>query len=634
MHNSLTFFPKVVASYLFLYLLLKSHPGRSSREITPPGIGLNARRLRSIDSLLGSPWIQRAWTWQELILARKAIIISGNKSLSWNRFILAISVLDLSYQKIDTWGIGQVPLPRRSITGTLMTASIAYQEIVSSFPENTNLGNLNTWCFLAECWLRFDRPLTMTGEGAGKNLSVLDRHFRIYSAGIIAVTCLLICPLFVLVAEIAVYIWRNSMPCPEDYICFPHLYNGLPGLFIGLIFNGALVGYSLFIFYSLREDMKKYCRFPIASAIIPVLRTRKSTDPRDICYGFYGVLHAEGLRHLTSPDYQSDSRTVFRGFLLDLIQWDSKALVLLLDCCNYTEPSWSPDWQVDSRQSWLDEAYFFELPTISATPTSTPYFDVTDNRLGLFVYGKQVSQSGVVWTGADVAAGEVRIPSAEQGPDTRNLGILLDWIRTRIQLRSGQATNIPHKDRVQIFEALEKGVAGTFKPKRFREEFMSWLKVIEPYAVRSETPGAEITIQRGADVSTTHPDSELVVQCYEKLLASEKALEYHRRICDSIAHQRRLFIHSGPAGFQFGAGSLPMEVGDIVCLISGLPVPMILRKAGDLRNFTRDGHEGSAQAFSVIGPAFISGMMKGEMWPKGNNNRPLSKDQMERFYLI
>jgi hypothetical protein len=585
---------------------------------------LDAKKLLSINSLLNRPWIQRAWTWQELVLARKAVIICGSKALAWDRFLLAISVVELCCQHLEKPSFGRDPT-LDSMMGRLVVSSSAYQKANKHFLENQNLpnlGNLKSWCFLAECWLRFGRTSTINEEEAPKRLTFLDYHFKIYSND---TNMGIWFGLFFGAAVIAGTIILKGYFSPAPLLGVITLIG-----FIIHTINYIRIGLRL------REDTKDYCELPMAFAIIPVLRTRKATDPRDICYGFYGVLQAEGLSNLPSPNYQKDPRTVFGEFFLYLIQWERKALVLLLDCCNYEEPSWSPDWQEASRQSWLDEAYFFGNSATSATPASVPFFDVTDNKLGLFVYGTQVGQAGVVWTGRDMVANDLTIADA----DVNNLSILLEWIQTGLRHRSGQATSISLEDQVQIFEALEKEVTKAISTRLFRlpNGFATWLRVIEPYAVGSETPKTEIAVQQDADISTTRlGGSGSVVRCYGELLASGEALEYHRKICNSIAHQRRLFIHSGPGRFRFGAGSLPTKVDDIVCLISGLPVPMILRKAGVSKPFTRKRREGSAEAFLVIGPAFIPGMMKGEMWPRRNqcnNTEPLPKDRMKEFYLV
>lgn len=46
-----------------------------------------------------------------------------------------------------------------------------------------------------------------------------------------------------------------------------------------------------------------------------------------------------------------------------------------------------------------------------------------------------------------------------------------------------------------------------------------------------------------------------------------------------------------------------MSEGDEIALVRGVPVPMLLRKATD----------GSGR-YSVVGPAFVHGLMEGEGW--------------------
>lgn len=67
-------------------------------------------------------------------------------------------------------------------------------------------------------------------------------------------------------------------------------------------------------------------------------------------------------------------------------------------------------------------------------------------------------------------------------------------------------------------------------------------------------------------------------RCYRRLLASERALNYHRKVCNKIAVKRRLFLLSTSEGVKFGTGSPATQVGDQIVLISGLSVPTLLRE--------------------------------------------------------
>jgi hypothetical protein len=387
---------------------------------------------------------------------------------------------------------------------------------------------------------------------------------------------------------------------------------------------------------TLQDNMKSHSTLPMGFAVIPILRERKASDPRDLCYGLYGVLEVEGLTHLTLPDYRKDRRAVFREFLLDLLQWENAALVLLLDCCGFEEPSWSPDWRVATRQSWLDERYFYGISPVSATPRSLPYFESTDDRRSLFVYGIEANHAEVLWT-SDLAA------ELDWGEECLN--ILLDWIRIGL----GPIDTVYTREQVHIFEALEASLFtdGNFftSPAEYNAQktqahlssgFKTWFTLVEPYV----TSGAATDGRPASRDSGTSGEQEPTT-CYEKIMASDRAREYHVKICKQISGKRRLFLFSSSSskGIEFGTGSQAVEVGDIIYLISGLPVPMVLRSSGISIEYSRNGKTGAAEGLTVVGPAFVPGLMKGEGWPKpdwlkGEWKQPLARERLKEICLI
>jgi hypothetical protein len=388
---------------------------------------------------------------------------------------------------------------------------------------------------------------------------------------------------------------------------------------------------SIHIMRTLQDNMKKYSRLPMGFAVIPILRERKARDSRDLCYGLYGVLEVEGLTHLTLPDYHKDPRAVFREFLLDLLQWENAALVLLLDCCSFEEPSWSPDWRVATRQSWLDERYFYGISPVSATPRSLPYFESTDDRRSLFVYGIEANDAEVIWT-SDLAA------EVDWGEEC--LSILLDWIRIGLRRRLGTIETVPTREQVRVFEALEASLftdgniitsPAEYNVQKARAHlssgFKTWFTLVEPYVTsESATEGTS--------------DGQEPTTCYEKIMASERAREYHVKICKQISGKRRLFLFSSSKGVDFGTGSQAVEVGDIIYLVSGLPVPIILRRSGISREYSRNGRTGEAEGLTVVGPAFVPGLMKGEAWPKPDwlkgkwKQPPLARERLKEICLV
>jgi hypothetical protein len=421
-----------------------------------------------------------------------------------------------------------------------------------------------------------------------------------------------------------------------------------------LLINLVFTSYSIGILMALWTNMKRYSTLPMAFATIPTLRAKKASDPRDLCYGFYGVLRAEGLAQLEAPDYGQDPRSVFKEFFLDLLQWDGRALVLLLDCCNYKEPSWSPDWRLTSQQSWLNEKYFYDLSSDRATQNSSPHFAITDDRSGLFVYGKEIHNGIIVWRSTDITTEDTSEEGQKKEAEIWNLKVLMDWLRVGMQDHmKTEADTVSLSKQIRIFEAVEASLVSSSVSEeetvlssainainelrslaKLSNGFISWLKVIEPYlfpmfydSVKSEGANEQYLTDIMAENA-----AYLAFECYKKLLESDKAILYHRRICSEIAGRRRLFIFSSSQGVYFGTGSIAAEVGDRLCLVSGLPVPMLLRNLG-FKSYARNGVVSESKAFSVVGPAFISRMMRGEFWPKDKDGS-LTKEELTQFYLV
>jgi hypothetical protein len=619
--------------------------------------------LQAINALLSRPWIQRAWTWQELVLAKRAVVVCGYRSLSWDRFLLALSVLDLCCHGPQGESVGAVPILEESVIGTLTDTSRAYRKTLRHYPRGFIIENLKPWCFLAECWLRFGRTPTQKRKIRHNNSkeSYLHRHSKVYRLSMLSVVAYLIAILASLLFDLAIRIklkvkfesldWtlQRSLPRLESSI-----NTSLSIITVVSVINLFLIIYAASILRQLWTNMKRYSTLPMAFATIPTLRARKASDPRDLCYGFYGVLKAEGLTQLEAPDYSQDPRNVFRVFLLDMLQWDGRALVLLLDCCNFKGPSWSPDWRLTTKQSWVNEKYFYNLSSDRATRNSSPHFDITDDQSGLFVYGKEVRNGIIVWRSTDMttedATGEDHMNEAE----IWNLKVLMDWLRVGMQEDMTNETNtIPLRKQIRIFEALEadlvsssareeetalssaiQAIADIRSLAKLSNGFISWLQVIEPYLFPKLKDSVKSEEAHEQDVTNSILENAhyLAIECYKKLLKSDKAILYHRRICSEIASRRRLFVFSSGQGTHFGTGSIATEVGDRLCLLSGLPVPMLLRSLGS-RSYVRNGVTSEAEAFSVIGPAFISKMMRGEFWPKDKDGS-LTKEELYRFYLV
>ena len=85
-----------------------------------------------------------------------------------------------------------------------------------------------------------------------------------------------------------------------------------------------------------------------------------------------------------------------------------------------------------------------------------------------------------------------------------------------------------------------------------------------------------------------------------KLPEHKNALVDFEYCCSKLANGRVLFISS--KGYLC-SGSEGIAVGDSVALVAGVPLPLILRAAGD-----------GKIAWTVVGPAVVAGITNGDAW--------------------
>ena len=96
-------------------------------------------------------------------------------------------------------------------------------------------------------------------------------------------------------------------------------------------------------------------------AILSAIRFRKSSNPKDQSYAFYGL----GVR-LASPDYAKPLGQVYREFFIDLLTW-TNSLDMLLWAGSFDlpdAPSWVPNWKFPLANTWStpDLLYWSERP--------------------------------------------------------------------------------------------------------------------------------------------------------------------------------------------------------------------------------------------------------------------------------
>ena len=298
------------------------------------------------------------------------------------------------------------------------------------------------------------------------------------------------------------------------------------------------------------------------------MRERQATIPQDRSFALYGILQKLGVS-LSQPDYTNDKTVVFRELFCSLVAWDVSLVRLLADAgrLGADTPTWVPGF--NSTGAWVDGSYLNGTNPESATRGSTPAAAFPDD-------GRTLVVQGTVIDTVAYHTKEMKEPLDDKDAClSHNLTVFIGWLamaRRDVILPEGFGTladavyyvlGSPGADFKRLYQLIGRVTAGK----------ISGL----------ETPGA-----------------------VERLLTDLKLPEHKNALvdfeycCSKLANRRILFISS--KGY-LGSGSEGIAVGDSVALVAGVPLPLILRAAGD-----------GKIASTVVGPAIVAGIANGEAW--------------------
>jgi len=163
--------------------------------------------------------------------------------------------------------------------------------------------------------------------------------------------------------------------------------------------------------------------------------------------------------------------------------------------------------------------------------------------------------------------------------------------------------------RTSFFHTLNH--AGMVDQEADREALEAWLHCFSsPTTPQLQTLLEHTSSDSGSNLNATackqlstqvKGEAQLEAECdaiWNRIIGSHKAQQLHLQIYHQCRRTRLLITSNG----YLGKGLKDIQESDFVVLIAGVDMPMILRKDGD--------------SYCSMGPAYIDGMMYGEMWPK------------------
>lgn len=342
--------------------------------------------------------------------------------------------------------------------------------------------------------------------------------------------------------------------------------------------------------------------------VIGALRGRVATEQRYRAYAFYGVLNGLGAE-LPQPDYTRETGYIFHQFFSGLIHWDGAFILLLMDSGTgrtqrlHDTPTWVPVFH-DCASSWLDPTYYSGENVHSATPKADLLFNFFPGRATSgeqdvrnttsSEYGNELTMS-VQWHGTVRLLFGLLGTTTPHPPENANISprilpellpkVLLWFSHLREKVPATQAyTSISNA----IFRVLQ--ARDSLPVEDEGDSFNKWYSILIQLAGTTSTKedcNDEVVVDNAFSTLTTDPDAcDYFIQCCTKL----------------VKERRNLFITS--CGY-IGSGPDTMLEGDKIALVRGIPVPMLLR----------DAEDGSGR-YTVVGPAFVHGLMRGEDWGK------------------
>jgi hypothetical protein len=284
-----------------------------------------------LEDLLSRDWIQRIWTYQEILLASNPIVVCGNAHLSWSRFELSIIFLE------DT-GVNYEDIITPKIRGLRSWKRIAFsRERLIALGQNRHTLNsslMNTQMTRLQQYQKF-----VHGIVGWRN------EFLKWSYPIFGISCGIALMFSILTAI--------KFTQPSARILLDKF---------GCIMILAIFAVVVVLFCS--DRLRRYlCHQPATRApaeptvsddLVDGLTTRRAKEPKDMAFGIRAVLQKRSSLNLPAPDYSVSIGKVYKELSMQLIEICGSLHLLVFAALKSfpDQPSWVPDWSCTFSDYW------------------------------------------------------------------------------------------------------------------------------------------------------------------------------------------------------------------------------------------------------------------------------------------
>jgi hypothetical protein len=555
---------------------------------------------KDFHALLRREWTERAWTFQEIILASNPIFICGKD-------IISLGALYGGLQMIVNFRDG--------------ACKSGQQDYREKLTRIINCPVFDTWSNIFEMWAETPRPTRWNGRvfreipaddgGEDFRCSLQDEAKRSISHH---------CPMALRTGTVLPILYKTTAVLNVIIFLFfivvglfriPISWNWVRFWFRFYWADLALFGLCYWLSFNLQsvywfertKDLLRVKRVSLFSGIMRALRLRNATVPQDRAFALHGVFSRLGL-HQPLPDYSKSLGSVYQDLFVRLVAWEPALVNLLLDTGNRLPgaPSWVPDWSTAEQRLWLEHSLVFDRPQLGHIGrgggrfADEPSAPASFNGDSLEI---KAALLGSVW----LSSGEfpdVRVQTDEAGwlesqhvdPDGEIAPGLVQmvlkfstWVET-IRADAG----LP-KNSNSMSEAVADAIAGR--------------RVGCPGdAVYNDAHHWYLLIARERGLAGSVDTERFAKGILDELQKCPRAMRSMINACVLLVRTRRCLFLSGVG--HIGTGPVDTRAGDIIAIFKGVAAPLILREQCSQRG--EESAAATAVRYQVVGPAFVCGL--------------------------
>jgi hypothetical protein len=263
-----------------------------------------------LKELFSRPWIDRVWTFQELLLATHPIVVCGNAHVSWSliepNLQLFITLSDLKAISTSWHSVAKSRTRLQTLSHASQTLAIPNWKKHGSFSRRVKRINdvvETTAALLSILSIGFLVPYTA--------ISFVDRKYW-QGGAIIVIIIILVVVLLPILSSLRSMLYQVKSVTTHN---------------------------------------------STTNELLTALYSRRAKDPKDMAFGLWAVLDRRAGKKLKLPGYSHNTGDVYRDFTVHLANiTNSMDFLLYAAARNYPgQPSWVPDWTASEKHIWASK---------------------------------------------------------------------------------------------------------------------------------------------------------------------------------------------------------------------------------------------------------------------------------------